>query len=252
LRAQRRHERADLHDMAALDAHARTGVTRWRITVGDRADVVFQLRDYFRRLGIAAEVCKPTEIELSTDVVGAELGKHLADWVRVVDVPARFVDKPARLPGLESGASKPPPRLGSLLVGKGFINEEQLTLALNEARERNELLGVVLLRKQWIFEEELARTLSEQLSIPYVSIGRIGVNQEVARLVPRDVGERVAAIPVRADRDAVLVAFADPSDPNAVEAIHEYLGNIQVAVAELSDIRFAWRDVRQPRAATSG
>jgi type II secretion system (T2SS) protein E len=236
------------NDMAALDSRAQpAGMTRWRITVGDRADVVFQLRDYFRRLGIAAEVSKPTEVELCTDLVGVELGKFLADWIRVVDVPARFVDRPERLSMLES-ASKPPPRLGSLLVAKGFISEEQLELALNEARERGELLGLVLLRKQWIFEEELARTLSEQLSIPYVSIGRVGVNPEVARLVPREVGERVAAIPVRADRDAVLVAFADPSDPNAVEAVHDHLGNIQVAVAELSDIRLAWRNVRHSHA----
>ena len=220
---------------------------RWRISVGDRADVVFHLRDYFRRHGVAAEVSSPTEVELVTDLVGAELGKFLADWSRVLDVPAKFVSKPVRLPDLESAGTMPPPRLGTLLVSKGFITETQLEVALNESRETGELLGALLLRKGWLFEEDLARTLSEQLTIPYLSIGRIGVNQEVARLVPRDIGERVGAIPVRADRDRVQVAFADPTDPVAVEAIHSYLANISAAVAELSDIRLAWRAVRQPR-----
>jgi hypothetical protein len=225
------------------------GVNLWRISLGDRSDLVFHLRDYFRRHGINAEVCAPTEVELSTDVVGAELGKFLADWSRVLDVPARFVAKPARIPHLETTAAKPPPRLGALLISKGFISKEQLELALNETRETGEMLGSLLLRKQWIFEEELARTLSEQLSIPYLSIGWIGVNPEVAKLVPREIGERVSAIPVRSDRECVQVAFADPTDPTAVEAIHSYLGNISAAVAEMSDIHLAWRGVRHTRAA---
>jgi Type II secretion system (T2SS), protein E, N-terminal domain len=77
-----------------------------------------------------------------------------------------------------------------------------------------------------------------------VSIGRVGVNEEAARLVPRDIGERAAAIPVRVDRGSVQVAFADPTDPAAVEAIARYVDNVQVVVAELSDIRLAWRAVR--------
>jgi hypothetical protein len=134
--------------MAAIDT-----TPRWRISVGDRADMVFHLRDYFRRLGISSEVSAPTEVELATELTGPELGKYLADWVRVIDVPARFVDRPPRLeaPARNSGG-KPLPRLGALLTSKGFITDAQLELALNESRENGELLGVLLLRKGWIFE----------------------------------------------------------------------------------------------------
>jgi hypothetical protein len=107
------------------------------------------------------------------------------------------------------------------------------------------LLGIVLLRKQLIFEDELARTLSDQLSIPYVSVMRIGVDRHIVRLMPADVGKRAAAIPVRAVDDAVEVAFADPTDPNALAAVRAHLPNIRIAVSELSDIRLAWRHVQQ-------
>ena len=230
--------------MSAADTTLPVAACRWRISVGERSDVVFQLRDYFRRHGVAAEVCSPTEVELDTEVAGAELAKHLADWSRVLDVPAKFVSKPARVADRSNVAAKPLPRLGSLLTAKGFITDAQLELALNESRETGEMLGATLLRKQWIFEEELARTLSDQLSIPYLSIGRVGVDQGVARLLPREAGESVGAIPVRIENDLVQVAFADPTDPKAVETVNRYLKTISIAVAELSDIRLAWRELR--------
>jgi len=231
--------------VATADATLPAERTRWRISVGDRADVVFQLRDYFRRLGVAAEVCKPTEVELTTEFLGSELAKYLADWIRVVDVPAKFVLRGAPLAEISWSLEKRPPRLGSLLVRKGFVSEEQIEVALNESRETGEMLGSCLLRKGLIFEEELARTLSDQLTVPYLSIGRIGVNAEVARLLPREVGERFGAIPVRAEEGgAVQVAFADPTDPDALEAVERYVDDVRIAVAELSDIRLAWRRFR--------
>jgi hypothetical protein len=48
---------------------------------------------------------------------------------------------------------------------------------------------------------------------------------------------------VRASEDSVQVVFADPTDPQAYAAVCEHLPNIDVAVAELSDIRLAWRTI---------
>jgi hypothetical protein len=52
---------------------------------------------------------------------------------------------------------------------------------------------------------------------------------------------------VRAIGGTVHVAFADPTDPRAISAVREHLPKIEVAVAELSDIRLAWREVAQMR-----
>src|SRR4051794_1329679 len=139
---------SDAITMAAADTTLHMGTRRWRVSVGERADVVFHLRDYFRRHGVTAEVCSPTEVELDTEVAGAELGKYLADWSRVLDVPAKFVSKPARIDDREMAVAKPLPRLGSLLTAKGFITDAQLELALSESRERGEMLGAILLCKQ--------------------------------------------------------------------------------------------------------
>jgi hypothetical protein len=217
---------------------------RWRIEVPHRADLVFSLRDYFRRLGLVAEVESPTLVELKADELPGEIEEYISGWARINGTPLNFEqvrEQPQLLVPPPSGSG--PPRLGELLVVRGYITEEQLAMALTESRATSDLLGVVLLRERLIFEDELARTLSQQLAIPYISVMRVGVNVAIARSLPPEVGAKAAAIPVRAMDDRVQVAFADPTDPQALSAVGRYLPKIAVAVAELSDIRLAWRGV---------
>jgi hypothetical protein len=134
-----------------------------------------------------------------------------------------------------------PPRLGDLLVSKGFITEEQLAEALVEARAQGVRLGRYLLRRQLIFEPELARTLSEQWAIPYLNLAIVSVDRHAAKLLPAEVGTAFDAIPVRYLEGAVQVAFADPSDGDALAAVREHIPAIAPAVAELSDIESLWR-----------
>jgi hypothetical protein len=224
---------------------------RWRISIEDAAWAA-PLRHYLRRLGLEPKESDSLAFDVETTTPVAELEEYVASWVNVNAIPVQLVpvaDEPAPQPAPKAQADAlqplllPPPRIGELLVSKGFITEGQLAAALEEARETNQLLGVVLLRKQLIFEDELARTLSQQLSIPYIRIMSLGVNNYVARLLPYDVGVRAAAIPVRADGDTVQVAFADPTDPAALAAVREHLPEITVAVAELSDIKTALRSI---------
>jgi hypothetical protein len=229
--------------MAAESTIARTE-RQWTASLDDRADLIFPLRDYFRRLGLEAYVQGPTLLALRSDATPDELELYSADWSERngVGVTLDLVhEEPALL--VPPPAAHQPPRLGALLVRKGFITEEQLASSLTEARASNQLLGIVLLRLGLIYEEELARTLSEQLAVPYISVGRVGVNAYTARLLPAEVGNEIAAIPVRQRGEAVQVAFADPTDPKALAAVRRHLPAIDIAVAELTDIRSAWRQV---------
>jgi hypothetical protein len=219
---------------------------RLRVDVGSRADVALMLRDYLRREGVDADLSGPASLDLTTAAPAATLRELLAVWERVTDAPAALIGDSGLRSNTQTGPAQPArPRLGELLVRHGFITEQQATFAVNEARETGLLVGVVLLRQQLIFEDELARTLSKQLEIPYVSVMRVGIDYSVASLVPPDVGESACAIPVRMDAAGVLVAFADPTDPGALAAIREHVPQFQLAVGELSDIAMAWRTARE-------
>jgi hypothetical protein len=216
---------------------------RWQIEIMHRADLVFPLRDYFRRLGQEAEIDGATTVQLLSAEDPAEIEQWASSWATKKGAPLHVREVTERRretttpPVPRTGA----PRLGTLLVAKGYLTPDQLSAALEESRETGDLLGIVLLRRELIFEDELARTLSQQLSIPYISIGRVGVDASVTRLLPAEVGASAAAIPVRAQGTALQVAFADPTDPRALAEVERHLPRIEVAVAELSDIRLAWR-----------
>ena len=101
---------------------------------------------------------------------------------------------------------------------------------------------------QWIFEDELARTLAEQLGLPYVNLRHAGLDTALARLVPFEIGMRFAAVPACFYGDRVRVAFADPSDEAAQQAIKAHVAAFDCAVAELSDIEMALRTAHRTNA----
>jgi hypothetical protein len=94
-----------------------------------------------------------------------------------------------------------------------------------------------------IFEDELARTLSQQLSLPYINIRQVGVDAGAARLLPVEVGMAAAAIPIRVGSDGVQVGFGDPTDDEALNAVTPHLPRISIAVAEVSEIKRAWQSL---------
>lgn len=217
----------------------------WQVDLGNRADLVFMLRDFLRRNGMAVEVNGPAALALTTDAGRTEVAACLAQWEAVTDARASLTGESRPLAEVDDLAAVGRPRLGELLVRRRFITDEQLTVALTEARETGELLGVVLLEKQLIFEDELARTLSEQLAVPYISVMRVGVDHGAVALMPADEGHRVAAIPLRFAGAEVQVAFADPTDREALAVVRRFVDRTQVVVSELSDIRTAWRQTRR-------
>ena len=216
------------------------------------------LRDYFLRLGCDAHVDAAGALDVAQPRDAGEedaIGRFLERWMAANGVavgpaaapvaePAPVAAAPLAISLLARGGNGSPPlRVGDLLASKGLITQEQLAQALQESRATGELVGQVLLRKRWVFEDELARTLAQQWSLPYLNLMAVGVDWGAARLLPADVGREAAAIPVRFQGSSVLVAFADPSDDAAIAAVAPYVQSPALAVAELTHIEMLWRRV---------
>jgi hypothetical protein len=134
------------------------------------------------------------------------------------------------------------PRLGSILLEKGWITHERLDAALEQARLTGMRLGETLLSRGWLFEPELASALAEQASLRYVDLVRHPLDPKVARLLPLEVARRMFAVPVRfTDDGRVEVAVADPADADQ-EVLERVLGRtVELVVGERSAIQDAWR-----------
>ena len=135
--------------------------------------------------------------------------------------------------------------LGSILLRKGWITNDKLDAALEEARLSGMRLGETLLARGWLFEPELAAALAEQFSLRYVDLVRHPLDPSAARMLPLEVGRRMFAVPVRfADSGAIEVAVGDPGDAD-VDALEQILSRrVELVVGERSVIQDAWRYMR--------
>ena len=216
-----------------------------------------RLRDYFLRLGANA-VVENHAVRVEHVGDGADdntIDAHLRHWVErngiaaSVGPPQAPVLVPAPAPRVETA---PPaardlfverPRLGDLLLSRGLITMEQLESALAESRTTGDLLGRVLIRRRVIFGDELARTLADQLQLPYVNLGVVGYDPSVSILMPSTLAIAVGVLPIGRLCGQVRVAFADPSDETAIKRVETFVGEHSVVVADLLEIELAWRRV---------
>jgi|SRR2546430_4212028 len=137
------------------------------------------------------------------------------------------------------------PQLGSLLLEKGLVTVEQLDDALAERSRSGGLLGETLVRLGFVFEDELARVLAEQFGVPFVNLDTIPVDGQAARVLPRQLGESLPALPVRfSPEGGLIIAVADPTDEKLIPALQSAIRcPIVLAIATRSSIRYSWRNL---------
>lgn len=111
--------------------------------------------------------------------------------------------------------------LGELLVNKGVIASWQLEAVLQEQRTSGELLGTILVRKGWVTEDALLKTLADQMEIPYVSLETEPVDWTVAKGFPSTLFKEHDCFPIRMTELVVTVAIANPLDVWAASEVEK-------------------------------
>jgi type IV pilus assembly protein PilB len=114
------------------------------------------------------------------------------------------------------------PRLGDILVQAGLIDELQLHTALAEQQQWGNRLGVALVKLGMIDEQELLQALSRKLGAPAVRLQGKRIDPAVLALVPRDLAERHACLPLFTKQEAgVEVIYVGMEDPGDLAALDE-------------------------------
>ena len=133
------------------------------------------------------------------------------------------------------------PRLGDILVQAGLIDELQLETALAEQQRWGNRLGVALVKLGMIDEQELVHALSRKLGAPAVRLQGKRIDPAVLALVPRDLAERHACLPLFTKQEAgvevIYIGMEDPGDLNALDELSFRTGlkvrGVMVAPTEL-------------------
>lgn len=138
-------------------------------------------------------------------------------------------------------------KLGKLLVDAHMLEQVQLdgVLALQETDGRR--LGTLLVEMGFVGETQLTQILSQQLSVPWVSLSHVEFTRPLLDMLPRELATRHCLVPVHVrtvpKRGRVLyVAMDDPTNEDALAECASAVGMpTQPMIAPPSDIRAAIR-----------
>src|SRR5690349_15508459 len=138
-------------------------------------------------------------------------------------------------------------RLGELLVEAQIISREQLEEALRLQKQDNRRIGTMLVEAGLVSETQVTQILSQQLSVPWVSLYHIEFSRQLLNLVSQELAERYCLVPifvrkVRGLGQTLYVAMDDPSDEKAQAEVSQFSGlPVRSMIAPPTDIRSAIR-----------
>jgi len=138
-------------------------------------------------------------------------------------------------------------RLGELLVEAQIITREQLEEMLELQKTDGRRLGTLLVEAGIVTETQVTQILSQQLSVPWVSLYHIDFSRQLLNLVPRETAERHCLVPifvrrVRGQGETLYLAMDNPEDETAKSEVSKYSGlPVRAMIAPPNDIRGAIR-----------
>ena len=137
--------------------------------------------------------------------------------------------------------------LGEMLVEAQIVSRQQLEEVLNLQKTDGRRLGTLLVEMGLVTETQVTQILSQQLSVPWVSLYHIDFSRQLLDLVPREVAERHCLVPifvrrVRGQGNTLYVAMDDPANTQAQEEVSSFAGlPVRSMIAPPADIRSAIR-----------
>jgi type IV pilus assembly protein PilB len=130
------------------------------------------------------------------------------------------------------------PQLGNILVKSGTVTAAQLEDALQYQLHHDCRLGEALVGLGCCTDTEIARSLADQLEIPYIDLRETPPSPACVALLSPEIAEAYCALPIRMVGDRLLVAVGDPFDVRADETVRAMTGlNVVIAVAAYSQLR---------------
>ena len=113
--------------------------------------------------------------------------------------------------------------IGQELVDAGFISQDQLAVAMETKKNLGGDLGSILIRKRFVTEEQIADFLNQHLSIPFMSLADYAIDPEVTKIVPISLAQKYHFMPLSKVENTLTIAMANPMDVFAIDDIRAAL-----------------------------
>ena len=112
-------------------------------------------------------------------------------------------------------------RLGEMLVDANVLTNEQVEQAVELQKESGKRLGTVLVENGFITEKQLIDVLCLQLGIDFIDLNKETIDPLMASIVPKSIAIQYRVVPVKTDKDKLVLAMEDPLNFRALETVKQ-------------------------------
>jgi len=131
-------------------------------------------------------------------------------------------------------------KLGNLLLEENRISRNQLNLALDIQKQTGEDFSDVLIKKNWVTEDDLLTLIGKSLNIPFTRLSSTPIDKAIIDTIPLSMARKYKVIPIIKMENELVVAMADPLNLTAIDAIKYYTGcTLLISIARLKEIEEA-------------
>src|SRR3954471_8179682 len=135
--------------------------------------------------------------------------------------------------------STAPPRLGNVLIERGYITVEQLNTALMEQRAGGgKLLGEILIERGFCTDDQITECLAGVYGVPYAKLEPRIADPRIVDCLPREYVEKNLVFPLFKIRGTLTVAVTEPTNLFLLDELHALTSlEVQVVATSAKDVR---------------
>lgn len=112
-------------------------------------------------------------------------------------------------------------RLGEMLVDAHILSQDKVEEAVKLQANSGKRLGAVLLENGYITETQLIDVLKIQLGIDFIDVNKETIDPSMASIVPKSIVEQYHVVPIKLEKDKLILAMEDPLNFRALEAVKQ-------------------------------
>ncbi|MBI4119135.1 MAG: Flp pilus assembly complex ATPase component TadA [Parcubacteria group bacterium] len=110
-------------------------------------------------------------------------------------------------------------KLKKFLIDSNLVTAKNLELAEADSQETGRALDAVLLRRNLVSEEMLAKAKAYVLGIPFVDLTSQNINADILKIIPENIARHNNIVAFRQSGNALEVAMLDPADLQTIDFI---------------------------------
>ena len=127
--------------------------------------------------------------------------------------------------------------IGKLLEEAGFINQEQIEVALHVQKASPMFFGEVLQDLDFVTPSEIAEAVAQQNNLDFIDLATRVPSHEALKLVPHEVAISRSILPLDVDEETLTIAAEDVNDIMTLDYLRKISGKkIKFLVSDKSSI----------------